>query len=99
MDQHALVEHVLQITEEIGHAAALADWPRAARLVQRRSPLLRSIVREQSPASLELIRKIQAMDVALAANAGKTREALQTEYRAAIDRVSAARRYQQVARL
>jgi flagellar protein FliT len=99
MNQPALVERVFQMTQEIGHAAALADWPEAARLTEERSPLLMSIVREQDAASLDLIRKIQEMDAAIVSNAATTRDELQTEYRAAINRVNAASQYNRVARM
>ena len=99
MDQKTLVERVFQMTQAIGHAAALADWPEAARLTEERSPLLMSIVREQDAASLELVGQIQAMDAAIVANAGTTRDELQAEYRVALGRVNAASQYNQVASL
>jgi flagellar protein FliT len=97
MDQTSLVEHVLALTRAIDQAAQLADWPEAARLIDERSPHLMSITAEQTPAALELVRQIQALDAAVLGNAQATQSELQTEYRAAMERVSAANAYQQAA--
>ncbi|MGY6205219.1 hypothetical protein [Paraburkholderia strydomiana] len=56
MEQSALIEKVLALTGEIEHAAALADWPEAARLAELRSPLIMSLDAQQVQGSLDVIR-------------------------------------------
>jgi flagellar protein FliT len=97
MDQTQLVEQVLELTEEIGHAVSIADWQRAARLSEQRSPLLMSIGPEQTPDALALIRRIQAMDDITLDEARTSQTGLETEYRAAMERTDAARQYNNVA--
>ncbi len=97
MDQTSLVQYVLELTRAIDQAAQLADWTEAARLIDVRSPYLMSITAEQTSASLELVRQIQALDAAVFDNAQTTQTELQTEYRAAMDRANAASAYQQAA--
>ncbi|HYS62604.1 MAG TPA: flagellar protein FliT [Paraburkholderia sp.] len=99
MNQTELVERVLSITRDIEQAASLADWPEAARLTEARSPLLMSLTTEQEPAALEMIRRIQAIDAALLADAATTQNELHIEFEAAIGRTKAAGEYQRVARL
>ncbi|WP_027799248.1 flagellar protein FliT [Paraburkholderia dilworthii] len=99
MNQMELVERVLSITRQIEQAAALADWPEAARLTEMRSPLLMSLTADQVPAALDMIRQIQAIDAALVANAGLTQQELHVEFEAAIGRAKAAGEYQRMARL
>ena len=97
MDQTSLVQHVLELTRAIDQAARLADWEEAARLIDVRFPHLMAITAEQTPASLERVRQIQALDAAVFDNAQTTQTELQAEYRAAMDRVNAANAYQQAA--
>ncbi|RDK01836.1 flagellar protein FliT [Paraburkholderia lacunae] len=97
MNQTTLIERLLSLTHAIQDAAALADWPEAARLTEERSPLLVSLSADQDPAALEMIRLIQAIDASVLANAQTTQVELQAEYRAAITRANAAGQYQQVA--
>jgi flagellar protein FliT len=97
--QTGLVEQVLGLTQEIAFAASLFDWPRAAGLAQERSPLLMSIQAEQTPAALELIRRIQELDAALLDNARESRDELGAEYRSAINSSKAVRQYHQIAQL
>ncbi|ABN83505.1 flagellar protein FliT [Burkholderia pseudomallei] len=99
MDQMSLIEHVLSITREIDHAVQMADWTEAARLTEERSPYLMSITAEQTPASLALVRQLQAIDTALLANAKAAQAELQVEYRTAMDRLSQAGAYQAAAQL
>ena len=54
MEQSALIEKVLALTGEIEHAAALADWPEAARLAELRSPLIMSLDAQQVQGSLDV---------------------------------------------
>jgi len=97
VNQTTLIERLLLLTHAIEDAAALANWPEAARLTEERSPLLTALTADQEPAALEMIRKIQAIDAAVLANAQTTQVELQTEYRAAMTRAEAAGLYQQVA--
>ncbi|MGN8106915.1 flagellar protein FliT [Paraburkholderia sp. 22098] len=99
MNQMELVERVLSITRQIEQAAALADWPEAARLTEMRSPLLMTLTADQAPAALDMIRQIQAIDAALVADAALTQQELHVEFEAAIGRAKAAGEYQRMARL
>ncbi|MFM0152755.1 flagellar protein FliT [Paraburkholderia sediminicola] len=99
MNQTELIERLLSMTREIEHAASLADWPEAARLTEARSPLLMSLSAEQEPAALDMIRRIQAIDAALLADAATTQDELHTEFEAAMGRTKAAGEYQRIARL
>lgn len=98
MNRTDLVERLLSMTQEIKHAASLADWPEAARLTEARSPLLMALSVQQEPATLEMIRKIQAIDVAILENAKTTQFELEIEYDKALGRTKAARQYLRTAR-
>jgi flagellar protein FliT len=99
MDQTQLVERVYELTLAIGHAASLADWQEAARLADVRSPLLMSIRAQQTAASLELIRRIQSLDNALMQDAKGSRDEMETEYHAAMQRSRSASQYHRMALL
>ncbi|MDE1012560.1 MAG: flagellar protein FliT [Paraburkholderia fungorum] len=99
MNQTELIERLLSMTREIEQAASLADWPEAARLTEVRSPLLMSLSADQEPAALEMIRRIQAIDEALLADAQTTQNELHVEFEAAMGRTKAAGEYQRMARL
>ncbi|CAB3713521.1 flagellar protein FliT [Paraburkholderia rhynchosiae] len=99
MNQTELVEQLLAMTEAIKQAASLADWPQAARLTEERVPLLMSLSADQQPGALDMIRRIQAIDAGLIADAHTFRTELESEYNAAMTRTKAAGAYQQVARL
>jgi flagellar protein FliT len=99
MEQNALIEQLLTLTLAIEHAATLADWPEAARLMEERSPLFASLVREQDAAAMSKIDRIRAIDAAITANAKTTQTELQAEYHGAMRHVQAASKYQQAARL
>jgi flagellar protein FliT len=99
MDQTQLVERVYELTLAIGHAASLADWREAARLADVRSPSLMSIRAQQTPASLELIRRIQSLDNALMHDAKASRDGLETEFHGAMQRTRSASQYHRMALL
>lgn len=99
MNQQPLVEHVYALTQSIAHAAALADWSEAARLVAQRSPLLMSIGAQQDAHTLDIIKRIQALDADVLGNAQTTSVELKAEFSAAMSRVSAANSYQRMAKL
>ncbi|CAE6771626.1 flagellar protein FliT [Paraburkholderia haematera] len=98
MNQTSSVKHLLSMTQEIGHAASLADWPEAARLTEARSSLLMALSAQQEPATLEMIRKIQAIDAAILADAKATQIEMEIEYEKAIGRTKAAQQYLRTAR-
>jgi hypothetical protein len=97
--QTQLVKHVFALTQAIEEAASLADWQRAARLAEERSPLLMSIRREQEPASLALIDRIMTIDHAVMDEARQSRDELEVEYHAAMERSRSASKYHNIARL
>jgi flagellar protein FliT len=99
MDQTSLVERVLGLTLDIEHAAHMADWTEAARLSAQRSPLLKSLTAAQTPQALATVRRIQALDAAVLAQARQAQQELHGEYQAAMTRVKAAGAYQAGARL
>ncbi|WP_322010899.1 flagellar protein FliT [Paraburkholderia sp. J12] len=98
MNQAQLVERVYAMTLEIEEAVQLSDWRRASRLTSERSPLLHSIAVGQEPASLELIRRIRALDIARLDAARTAQTELSQEYHAAVAGMNAARQYQSMAR-
>lgn len=97
MDQTQLVERVFELTQAIAEAGQIADWQRAARLAEERSPLVHSIQPQQNPTALALIRRIQAMDSTLLNEARTTQAELAEEFQAAVRRTSAAQQYNRVA--
>jgi hypothetical protein len=99
MDQTQLVERVFELTQSIAEAGQIADWQRAARLAEERSPLVHSIQRHQDPVALTLIRRIQAMDSTLMNEARTTQAELIEEFQVAMRRTSAAQQYNRVALL
>ncbi len=97
MDQHTLVKQVLAMTHDIDRAVRLADWEGAERLVGARKPYLGSLDAVQAPEDLLMIREIQSIDAEVAAETSRARAELQKEYRSAMERLSAARQYNQAA--
>jgi flagellar protein FliT len=99
VEQNALIEQLLALTLAIEHAATLADWPDAARLIEERSPLFKMLTREQDASAMATLRRIQAIDAAIATDAQSSRNELEIEYSAAMSKVQAVGKYQQAARL
>jgi flagellar protein FliT len=99
MDQQTLIARLLELTIATEYAATLADWPEAARLTEERSPLFRQLTREQEAAAMATIRKIQAIDAAIAAEAAAAQSGMRAEYSAAMGKISAVNKYHQAARL
>ncbi|RQS73473.1 flagellar protein FliT [Burkholderia sp. Bp8963] len=97
MNQITLAERLLSLTHAIEHASVMADWPEAARLTEVRSALFASLAATQEPAVLDAVRKIQAIDAAVLANAQSTMTELQAEYHDAMGRANAAGQYQHIA--
>ncbi|HZZ13164.1 MAG TPA: flagellar protein FliT [Paraburkholderia sp.] len=98
MNHASSVEQLLSMTQEIGRAASLADWPEAARLTEARSALLMTLSAQQEPAALEMIHKIQSIDATIVADAKATQVELEIEYGQAIGRTKAAQQYLRTAR-
>jgi flagellar protein FliT len=98
MEQNSLIDRLLELTLAIQHAAAMADWQEAARLTEERTPLFMGLTPQQAATAMEVINRIQAIDAAIAADANTTQAELQIEYGAAMKKVQAASKYQQVAR-
>jgi flagellar protein FliT len=97
MSQKEIVQRVFELTQAIADASQLADWQRAARLAEERSPLVHAIQPEQDPAAMGLIRRIQAMDDTLLNEARTAETELSEEFRVAMRRTNAAQQYNRVA--
>ena len=98
MQQTTLIERLWNLTQEIARAASLADWTEAARLTEERSPLFSALAADQTAVAMEVIRRIQAVDSALLADARTTQSELEIDYQAAMSRVQATSLYHRVAR-
>ena len=98
MKQNSLIDRLLELTLAIQHAAAMADWQEAARLTEERTPLFMELTPEQDTVAMDVIRRIQAIDAAIADDAKTTQSELQTEYSAAMNKVRAASKYHQAAK-
>ena len=90
MEQNSLIDRLLELTLAIQHAAALADWQEAARLTEERTPLFMELTPEQDATAMEVIKRIQAIDAAIATDAKTTQSELQIEYSSAMKKVQAA---------
>jgi flagellar protein FliT len=99
MDQNQLLERVVELTQMIEDAASIADWPRVARLMERRTPLLESLTMPKSPAAVQALRRVQASIETLRARAQTSRTELETEYGTAIKGVQGASAYARVGML
>lgn len=97
MSQKQLVERVFELTQAIAEAGQIADWQRAARLAEERSPLVHSLLPQQDPAEMVLIRRIQVMDDTLLGEARTTQAELSDEFQVAMQRTKAAQQYNRVA--
>ncbi|MGA7782523.1 MAG: flagellar protein FliT [Paraburkholderia sp.] len=97
MSQTQLVERVFKLTQEIAEAGQIADWQRAARLAEERSPLVHSIQPEQDPTAMVLVRRIQAMNGSVLSEARNTQAELSEEFQVAVQRTKAAQQYNRVA--
>ena len=98
MEQNNLIDRLLELTLAIQHAAAMADWQEAARLTEERTPLFMELTPEQDATAMAVINRIQAIDVAIAADAKSTQSELQVEYSSAMKKVQAASKYHQAAK-
>ncbi|QTD89682.1 flagellar protein FliT [Burkholderia anthina] len=99
MEQHELIARLNALTDGIEHAASMADWTQAARLAEIRSPLLMTMTANQPPEGLAAIRRIQASNERIFAEAHLAQRELADEYHAAMGRVQAVNEYHHMARL
>ncbi|WP_269503700.1 flagellar protein FliT [Burkholderia sp. IMCC1007] len=99
MEQHELIERLNALTDDIEHAASMADWAEAARLAEVRSPLLTTLTANQPPEGLAAVRRIQASNERIFAEAHLAQRELADEYQAAMGRVQAVSEYHDMARL
>ncbi|NHV30711.1 flagellar protein FliT [Burkholderia sp. D-99] len=97
MEQTELIAQLDALTDAIEHAAAMADWIEATRLVDVRDPLVASLAADQPPAGIAAIRRMQASNERIFADAQRAQQELTDEYRAAMSRVQAVGQYQSVA--
>ncbi|KVE81012.1 flagellar protein FliT [Burkholderia cepacia] len=97
MEQTELIAQLDAFTDAIEHAAAMADWIEAARLVDLREPLVASLAADQPPAGIVAIRRIQASNARIFADAQRAQQELTNEYQAAMGRVQAVGQYQSIA--
>ncbi|MBN3827272.1 flagellar protein FliT [Burkholderia sp. Ac-20384] len=97
MEQTELIAQLDVLTDAIEHAATMADWIEAARLVDMREPLVASLAADQPPAGIAAIRRIQASNERIFADAQRAQQELTNEYQAAMGRVQAVGQYQSVA--
>ncbi|WP_175958285.1 flagellar protein FliT [Burkholderia sp. BCC0405] len=97
MEQTELIARLDALTDAIEHAAAMADWIEAARLVDVRAPLVASLAADQPPAGIATIRRMQASNDRIFADAQRAQQELSEEYHAAMGRVQAVTQYQRVA--
>ncbi|WGY68563.1 flagellar protein FliT [Burkholderia cepacia] len=99
MEQHELIERLNALTDDIEHAASMADWIEAARVAEARSALVMALTANLSPEGLATIRRIQASNDRVFAGAHLAQRELTDEYHAAMGRVQAVSEYHDMARL
>ncbi|KAG8151396.1 flagellar protein FliT [Burkholderia catarinensis] len=97
MEQTELIAQLDALTDAIEHAAAMADWIEAARLVDARGTLVTLLAADQPPAGIAAIRRMQTSNDRIFADAQRAQQALTDEYQAAMGRVQAVGQYQSVA--
>ncbi|WP_175920770.1 flagellar protein FliT [Burkholderia pyrrocinia] len=97
MEQTELIAQLDALTDAIEHAATMADWIEATRLVDAREPLVASLAADQPPAGIAAIRRMQASNERIFADAQRAQQELTDEYQAAMGRVQAVGQYQNVA--
>jgi flagellar protein FliT len=99
MTSREQAEGIFALTQEIGHAAQLADWLEAARLTEERTPLLMSLTQDIDEGTLKIVRDVQAIDAAVLAIAANSKEQLEVEYNSAMRATRATKEYHRVALL
>jgi len=97
MEQTELIAQLEALTDAIEHAAAMADWVQAARIADARAPLVAQLAVDQPPAAVAVIRRMQASNDRIFADAQRAQQELTDEYQAAMGRVRAVGQYQSIA--
>ncbi|MFD1558572.1 flagellar protein FliT [Paraburkholderia silviterrae] len=97
MQARADIERIWQLTKAIEQAAAVGEWERASQLASERSPLLMSLTAPQTPAVLDVLKQVHAIDAQIAEAARNAKTELNTEYQAAMQATRNANLYQRVA--
>ncbi|QBQ96307.1 flagellar protein FliT [Paraburkholderia pallida] len=97
MQAPADIDRIWQITKAIEQAAAVGEWEQASQLASERSPLLMSLGATQTPAALDVLKQVHAIDAQIAQAAHNARNELTTEYQAAMQATRNANLYQRVA--
>jgi|GEM_PF-585986 len=97
--EEPLLAQISALTDDIEHAVRMSDWNEAARLALLRSPLIYALKAEHAETGLPVIRRVQAVDARVLAEASANRHELQAEYSGAMKRLNSAKQYQQMARL
>ncbi|MGN7983435.1 flagellar protein FliT [Burkholderia sp. 22313] len=97
MEQTELIAQLEALTDALEHAAAMADWVQAARIADARAPLVAQLAVDQPPEAVAAIRRMQARNDRVFADAQRAQQELTDEYRAAMGRVQAVGQYQSIA--
>ncbi|AZQ49681.1 flagellar protein FliT [Burkholderia cenocepacia] len=97
MEQTELIAQIDAFTDAIEHAAAMADWIEAARLVDARGSLIALLSTDQPPVGIAAIRRIQTSNDRIFVDAQRAQQELTDEYQAAMSRVQAVGQYQSIA--
>ncbi|VBB12144.1 flagellar protein FliT [Burkholderia stabilis] len=97
MEQTELIAQIDALTDAIEHAAAMADWDEAVRLVDARWTLVASLAADQPPTGIAAIRRMQASNDRIFTDAQRAQQELTDEYQAAMSRVQAVGQYQNIA--
>ncbi|WP_321862597.1 flagellar protein FliT [Burkholderia cenocepacia] len=97
MEQTELIAQIDALTDAIEHAAAMADWIEAARLVDARGSLIALLSTDQPPVGIAAIRRIQTSNDRIFVDAQRAQQELTDEYQAAMGRVQAVGQYQSIA--
>jgi len=97
MKSPELAQSLLATSEAIERAAMQADWVEAARLSQECSPLLMSLICDPDDETLDMVRRIQAINESVLTIAAAGKDRLYADYRDAIRAVTAANEYHRIA--
>ncbi|RXV72431.1 flagellar protein FliT [Burkholderia stabilis] len=97
MEQTELIAQIDALTDAIEHAAAMADWTEAVRLVDARWSLVAMLAAVQQPDGIAAIRRMQTSNERIFTDAQRAQQELTDEYQAAMSRVQAVGQYQAIA--
>ncbi|HDR9100003.1 TPA: flagellar protein FliT [Burkholderia vietnamiensis] len=97
MEQAELIAQIDALTDAVEHAATMADWIEAARVADARGSLIALLSADQPPVGIAAIRRMQASNDRIFADAQHAQQQLTDEYQAAMSRVQAVGQYQSIA--